>query len=217
MELARYIEHTNLSPTLTTADIDRVVEEAKQNNFLGICVPPFWVKRAKREIGNEKIMLVTVAGFPLGYSMTETKVDEIRHALDNGADEIDVVWNISSFKTKLPWTKIELAKCSKLIHDHHRIIKVIIETAYLSDDEIVEACKICVDAGADFVKTSTGFAPQGAMVEQVALIKKSVPQSVGIKASGGIKTTEQVLQFIEAGASRIGTSSGIHILKQKSL
>lgn len=214
MELARYIEHTDLNPTLMISDVDRLVEEATQYGFLGICVPPFWVKRAKREIGNEKISLVTVAGFPLGYSMTETKVDEIRHALDNGADEIDVMWNISSFKTKLPWTKIEIAKCSKLIHDHQRIIKVIIETAYLSDQEIEEACKLCADAGADYVKTSTGFAPAGATVEHVSLMRKSVPSSVGIKASGGIKTAEQAIKLIEAGASRIGTSSGIQIVKQ---
>jgi deoxyribose-phosphate aldolase len=211
--LNNYIEHTNLNPTLTIKDIDKLVEEAKQYSFLGICVPPFWVKRAKREIGNEKVLLVTVAGFPLGYSMTETKLDEIKRAIDSGADEIDVVWNISSFKTGNPWTKIEIAKCSKLAHDFQKVLKVIIETAYLSDDEIIEACKLCVDAGADFVKTSTGFAPSGAKVEHIQLIKKSVPVGVGIKASGGIKTKEQAIQLIEAGADRIGTSSGISILK----
>lgn len=213
MDIIRYIEHTNLSPTLTIGDIDRVVEEAKRFNFLGICVPPFWVKRAKREIGNENILLVTVAGFPLGYSMTETKLDEIKRGIDNGADEVDVVWNISSFKTNLPWTKIEVAKCSKLAHDHHKLLKVIIETAYLSDDEIVTACKMCADAGADFVKTSTGFAPTGAKEEHIELMKAVLPSSVGIKASGGIKTYEQVERLIEAGASRIGTSSGVKIIE----
>jgi deoxyribose-phosphate aldolase len=217
IDLARYIEHTNLSPTLTIKDIDRLVEEAKQFNFLGICVPPFWVKRAQREIGKEKILLVTVAGFPLGYSMTETKLDEIKHAIDNGTDEIDVVWNISSFKTGIPWTKIEIAKCSKLAHDHQKVLKVIIETAYLSDEEIVEACKLCADAGADFVKTSTGFAPSGAKVEHVQLMKKSVPASVGIKASGGIKTKEQAIELIEAGADRIGTSSGVSFVSSTVL
>lgn len=210
--LARYIEHTNLSPTLTIKDIDKLVAEAKQYQFLGVCVPPFWVKRAKREIGEEKILLVTVAGFPLGYSMTETKLEEIKCAIDNGADEVDVVWNISSFKSGNPWTKIEIAKCSKLVHGYQKALKVIIETAYLSDDEIVEACKIGVDAGADFVKTSTGFAPSGAKVEHIQLMKKSVPGGVGIKASGGIKTKEQAIQLIEAGADRLGTSSGIAIV-----
>lgn len=210
--LNRYIEHTNLSPTLTIKDIDHLVAVAKQHHFLGVCVPPFWVKRAKREIGGEKILLVTVAGFPLGYSMTETKLEEIKSAIDNGADEVDVVWNISSFKSGNPWTKIEIAKCSKLVHGYQKALKVIIETAYLSDDEIVEACKICVDAGADFVKTSTGFAPSGAKVEHIQLMKKSVPGGVGIKASGGIKTKEQAIQLIEAGADRLGTSSGIAIV-----
>lgn len=212
--LSHYIEHTNLSPTLNIKDIDTLVEEATQYNFLGICVPPFWVKRAQREIRKEKILLVTVAGFPLGYSMTETKLDEIKRAIDNGADEVDVVWNITSFKTGIPWTKIEIAKCSKLTHDHQKILKVILETAYLSDAEIIEACKLCADAGVDFVKTSTGFAPSGAKVEHIALMRKSLPAHVGIKASGGIKTKEQTLALIQAGADRIGTSSGLKIVSK---
>lgn len=208
MNLAHHIEHTNLSPTLTISGIDQLVDEAREFGFVGICVPPFWVKRAQREIGTDKILLVTVAGFPLGYSMTETKLDEIKRAIDNGADEIDVVWNISSFKTGLPWTKIEIAKCSKLVHDHQKILKVIIETAYLSDAEIAEASKLCADAGADFVKTSTSFAPAGAKVDHIKIMRSVVPATVGIKASGGIKTYEQAVQLIEAGADRLGTSSG---------
>ncbi|MFN7330594.1 MAG: deoxyribose-phosphate aldolase, partial [Bacteroidota bacterium] len=203
-----------LSPTLTIKDIDKLVEEAKQFQFLGVCVPPFWVKRAQREIGKEKILLVTVAGFPLGYSMTETKLDEIKRAIDNGANEVDVVWNVTSFKTGIPWTKIEIAKCSKLTHDLQKILKVIIETAYLSDQEIAEACKLCADAGVDFVKTSTGFAPAGAKVEHIELMRKSLPPHVGIKASGGIKTKEQTLALIQAGADRIGTSSGVKIIAE---
>lgn len=212
MNLASYIEHTNLSPALSIRDIDQLVDNARVHKFLGVCVPPFWVKRAKREIGNEKILLVTVAGFPLGYNMTETKLDEIKRAIDNGADEVDVVWNITSFKTGIPWTKIELAKCSKLTHDHHKLLKVIIETAYLSDEEIADACKLCADAGADFVKTSTGFAPAGAKVEHIKLMRSVLPAEVGIKASGGIKTREQALALIEAGATRLGTSSGIALI-----
>lgn len=212
MNISRFIEHTNLSPTLTIKDIDQLVIEAKQNNFLGVCVPPFWVKRAKREIGSEQITLVTVAGFPLGYNMTETKLDEMKRAIDNGADEIDVVWNISSFKTGIPWTKIEIAKCSKLAHDHQKVVKVIIETAYLTSNEIVTATKICCDAGVDFVKTSTGFAPAGATVEHIQLIKSAIIPGVGIKASGGIKTKAQAIEMIQAGALRIGTSSGVKMI-----
>jgi deoxyribose-phosphate aldolase len=214
MNIAAFVEHTNLSPTLTIQIIDKLVEEANEFGFLGICVPPFWVRRARREIGKNKILLVTVSGFPLGYNMTETKLDEIRRAIDNGADEIDVVWNLTAFKTGIPWTKIELAKCSKLAHDHSKLLKVIIETAYLSETEIESACKMCADAGADFVKTSTGLAPSGATVEHVKLMKKCLPPDVGIKASGGIKTYEQITALIDAGATRIGTSSGVAILKQ---
>jgi deoxyribose-phosphate aldolase len=212
MNVASFIEHTNLSPTLTISDIDKLVEEASLFGFLGICVPPFWVKRARREISNKNIILVTVAGFPLGYNMTETKLDEIQRAIDNGANEIDVVWNVTSFKTGIPWTKIELAKCSNLAHNNGALLKVIVETAYLSDPELERACKICADAGADFVKTSTGFAPTGAKVENIALMKKNLPDHVGIKASGGVKSSEQTLALIEAGATRIGTSSGIAIV-----
>jgi len=125
-----------------------------------------------------------------------------------------VVWNVTSFKTGIPWTKIEIAKCSKLTHDLQKILKVIIETAYLSDQEIAEACKLCADAGVDFVKTSTGFAPAGAKVEHIELMRKSLPPHVGIKASGGIKTKEQTLALIQAGADRIGTSSGVKIIAE---
>jgi deoxyribose-phosphate aldolase len=214
MNIASYIEHTNLSPTLTIRDIDKLVEEANEFGFIGVCVPPFWVKRAQREIGKRNIILVTVAGFPLGFNMTETKLDEIKRAIDNGANEIDLVWNITSFKTGLPWTKIELAKCSNLAHNNGALLKVIIETAYLSDPEIEKACKLCADAGSDFVKTSSGFAPSGANVEHIVLMKKNLPDHVGIKASGGVKTAEQALALIEAGATRIGTSSGITIIDQ---
>jgi deoxyribose-phosphate aldolase len=213
VNIATRIEHTNLSPTLTLEAIDLLVQEARQYGFFGICVPPFWVKRAQREIGEAGIALITVAGFPLGYNMTETKLDEIKRAIDNGADEVDVVWNVTAFKTGIPWTKIEVAKCSKLAHDNQKILKVIIETAYLSNEEISEASKLCADAGADFVKTSTGFAPAGATPEVVRLMRASLPAGVGIKASGGIKTHDQVAELIQAGADRIGTSSGVKIMQ----
>jgi deoxyribose-phosphate aldolase len=213
VDIAAFIEHTNLSPTLTSRDIDQLVEEAAQFQFLGVCVPPFWVKRARREIGKNKTLLVSVAGFPLGYNMTETKMDEMSRAFDQGADEVDIVWNVSSFKTGIPWTKIEIAKCSRLAHDRQKCIKVIIETAYLSDEEIIQASKICADAGADFVKTSTGFAPSGASPAVVKLIRDAIPPGVGVKASGGIKTYQSVKDLIASGANRIGTSSGVAILK----
>jgi deoxyribose-phosphate aldolase len=216
IDIAAAIEHTNLSPTLTVHDIDQLVAEAKEFGFYGICVPPFWVKRAKREIGTAPVRLVTVAGFPLGYQLTETKLDDIQRVMDHGAEEVDVVMNISAFKTGLPWTKIEIAKCSKWVHEQHGLLKVIIETAYLNEEEIVRACKLIADAGADFVKTSTGFASQGAQVEHVKIMRASVPAEVGVKASGGIKTRAQAIAMLEAGASRLGTSSGVKIIQSES-
>lgn len=216
LNLSRYIEHTLLAPTVSGSDIDRLVADAKIWQFHGVCVPPFWVKRARREVDNSPVAVITVAGFPLGYSMTETKLDEIKRGIDNGASEVDVVMNLSSFKSGIPWTKIDVAKCAKACHDKQTMLKVIIETAYLSDAEIVEACKLCADAGADFVKTSTGFGPAGATVEHVRLIRTSLPPTVGVKAAGGIKTREQAIQLIEAGADRIGTSSAVAMMKSTS-
>ncbi|MEP2773254.1 MAG: deoxyribose-phosphate aldolase [Fulvivirga sp.] len=209
----RFIEHTNLKPTVTGKDVDQLIKEAKEHQFVGVCVPPFWVKRASREIGESDIQLVTVAGFPLGYNMTETKVEEIKLALRDGADEIDLVMNVSAIKDGMPWPKIEFAKCSKLVHDEYKILKVIIETALLTEDEIVKACKLCADAGVDYVKTSTGFASGGAKEEHIKLMREVLPSNVGIKASGGIKTYDQAVTLIKAGADRLGTSSGIEIVK----
>ena len=209
-----FIEQTNLHPTLTDKEIDQLVEEAKRYNFVGICVPPFWVKKAKREIGTDNIRLVTVIGFPLGYQMTESKTNEMEIAIASGADELDVVMNISAFKSGMPWVKVEIAKCTRLAHDHEKLVKVIIETAYLNNDEMINAAKICQDAGADYVKTSTGFATSGARTEDVKLLRDKLPGHIGIKASGGIKTLDRAALLIEAGADRIGTSSGIKIMEE---
>lgn len=211
MSISHHIEHTNLSPIITIGDVDRLVDEAKKYKFLGVCVPPFWVKRASREINGDAILLVTVVGFPLGYTITETKLFEIDQAIDAGADEVDVVMNVSAFKSNLPWVKVEIAKCAKRLHDHNKALKVILETSLLSDQEIVQACALCADAGVDFVKTSTGFSSHGATIEHVTLMRNVLPQHVGIKASGGIKTYDQAQAFIQAGAERIGTSSGVTI------
>ena len=214
MEPNRIIEHTNLRPTLMDKEIDQLVREAAEQEFLGVCVPPFWVKRAAREIAAKNILLVTVIGFPLGYQMSESKIIEIETAIKDGADELDVVMNISAFKTGMPWTKIELAKCSKIIHEAGKIMKVIIETAYHSDQEIIKACGLANNAGADFLKTSTGFAKEGAKPEHIKLMRSVLPANVGIKASGGISTWLRTKEIIESGADRIGTSSGIKIMNE---
>ena len=206
-KLNRYLESTLLKPTVTEREIDQLVREAREEQFMGICIPPFWVKKAKRELRDEDIQVVTVVGFPFGYESTEAKVAQLKDAIKNGADELDVVWSQTAFHSGMSWPKIELAQLSKICHEEERILKVIVETAYLSPAQLRDACAICVDAGADYVKTSTGYAPYGARVEDVELMRQVLPSTVGVKASGGIKTLEQVLALIQAGADRLGTSS----------
>ncbi|WKN46007.1 deoxyribose-phosphate aldolase [Tunicatimonas pelagia] len=213
-KLHRYLEYTKLSATLTYAEVDQMILDTKQHNFVGICVPPFWVKKVSRGLGDTNVQVVTVIGFPLGYQMTETKVQEMELAIQNGANELDIVMNLSAFKSGMPWVKIEIAKCASLAHEHGCLLKVILETTYLTDDEIVTACKICADAGADFVKTSTGFADAGASVHHVQLMRKTLPSNVGIKASGGIKTAQQAITLIEVGADRIGASTALIIINE---
>ena len=212
--ISQFIEHTTLKPLLVDQDIYKIIEEANTCNLLAVCVPPFWVKKASRELQQSEIKIVTVVGFPLGYHMTETKLEEMRLAIRDGAHELDLVMNISAFKANMPWVKIEIAKCAALAHASNCLLKVIIETAYLSKTEIEKACKICADAGADFVKTSTGFSPEGASIENIQLMRSVLPENVRIKASGGIKTYAQAKSLIEAGADRIGTSSGVDIVNE---
>ncbi len=192
---------------MTGAEVDDLIRDAIDEQFIGVCVPPFWVKKVKRELGEENIQVVTVIGFPFGYQDTASKVFETKESIKQGADELDLVWSQTAFHSGMNWPKIEIAQIAKICHDEERILKVIIETAYLSPDQIREACMICVDAGADFVKTSTGYAPKGAQVEDILLMREILPSQIGIKASGGIKTLESALELIKAGADRIGTSS----------
>lgn len=216
MDINRYIEHTNLKPDLTDKDIDCLVAEALEYEFAGVCLPPFWVKRASRDLKDSDVQLVTVIGFPLGYQMTETKLTEIEKAIENGANELDIVMNISAFKTGMPWTKIELAKCAGLIHDAGCMMKVILETSYLSDEEIGIATKLCATAGTDFVKTSTGFSSSGAKEAHVRLMREAAPSNVGVKASGGIRSLKDLMTMVNAGADRIGTSSGVKIMAESN-
>ena len=212
MDLAHRIEHTALKPTITERDLDQLLAEALEFHFHGICVPPFWVKRMAREAAGSGISLFTVVGFPLGYHQTETKILEAETALDQGADEIDLVWNISAFKAGMTWPKIEIARASTLVHRYEKLLKVIIETSYLTKEEIAEACLICQDAGVDFVKTSTGFAGSGAKIEDIRLMRSVLAERVGIKASGGISDRKTAEAMVQAGADRIGTSSGVAIV-----
>jgi deoxyribose-phosphate aldolase len=210
----KYLEHTILKPNISHHDIDKIVQEGLDNNFMGICVPQFWVKKARRDLGNSEVQLVTIAGFPFGYNKTEAKIFEIEQAIEDGADEVDIVWNLSAFMSDMSWVKNDIAQCAEVLHQNSKILKVILETAYLSKEEIIKGCEICKDGGADFVKTSTGFAHEGATVENIKIMRSALPSSVGIKAAGGIKDYQSALALIKAGADRLGTSSGVNILEE---
>jgi deoxyribose-phosphate aldolase len=215
LPIQQHIEHTLLSPVLGYGDIDQLVAEARQHLFKGVCVPPYWVEKTKRDLRDLPLSVVTVIGFPLGYQRSATKRQEMETAIKDGADELDLVMCLSAFKSRAyDWVKIELAQMAKLAHEHEKILKVIIETAYLDTDEIRKACELCTQTGVDYVKTSTGFAPKGAQVEDIALMRQCLPESVGIKASGGIKTLAQAQAMLQAGADLIGTSQGVAIVKE---
>lgn len=205
--LNRFLESTLLKPTMTSSEVDLLVRDAIEEQYVGICVPPFWVKKVRRELGEENIQLVTVIGFPFGYSDTATKVFETQEAIRQGADELDLVWSQTAYHSGMNWPKIEIAQIAKICHEEGRLLKVIIETANLDKKQLIEACLICQDAGADYVKTSTGYASAGAKVEDIKLMRENLSSSVGLKASGGIKSLDFALDLIKAGADRIGTSS----------
>ena len=211
-QLQQYLEYTQLAPTLTYQEADSMVAQAKEHHFAGICLPPFWVKKARRDLGASATRVVTVVGFPLGYQMTETKVTEIQKALDNGAQELDVMLNLSAFKSNMPWVKIELAKCATLIHQQEALFKVILEINYLNADEIKTVCTLCADAGADFVVTATGTHSREDSADQVRYLREILSAQVGIKALAS--TYDQAVALIEAGADRIGTSEGVTMMQQ---
>lgn len=213
INLSKYIDHTLLKPTATEMDFRKLCEEIYQNSFYSACVPPFYVSFVKELLEYSDAKVCTVVGFPLGYHSTETKIAEAQKTLADGADELDMVMNINAFKSMAYETvKQEIKALAEIAHDKNAVLKVIIETAYLDNFDIRIACEICEEAGADFVKTSTGFAPKGADIEQVKLMREVLPSNIQIKASGGIQTYEQAAAFIGAGATRLGTSSGVAIV-----
>ncbi|MCU0440499.1 MAG: deoxyribose-phosphate aldolase [Raineya sp.] len=215
MNIASYIEHTILNPLTTSNEIDKLIGEAKEYNFVGVCVPPYWVEKTRRDLRGTDIKTVTVIGFPLGYQRTQSKRQEMETAIKDGADELDMVMTLSAFANgSYDWVKIEIAQLAKLAHEREKILKVILETAYWNDEQIKFACQLCVEAGADFVKTSTGFAKEGAKVEHIQLMRSICPSSVGVKASGGIRSYESAISMIQAGADRIGTSASVAIVTQ---
>lgn len=213
MNLAKYIDHTLLKPDATREQIKTLCEEAKTYQFYSVCVNPTWVKTAKQLLTGSGVKVCTVIGFPLGAATVETKVFETKNALKNGADEIDMVMNIGAFKSgNIEHVQQEIESVVQAASGN-AIVKVIIETGLLSDDEIKRASLLAEHAQADFVKTSTGFLAEGVKLEQIELIKSVVGENTGIKASGGIKTAEFAKQLIRAGATRIGSSRSVDLIQ----
>jgi deoxyribose-phosphate aldolase len=218
-QFAKMLDSTLLKPSASMNDIIRLCDEAKKHHFASVCIFPIWVPLAARQLAGSDVKVCTVVGFPFGANTRGTKVFEARSAVTNGAKELDVVINIGAVKSgELGVVERELTelidstRMTGMTEDAKRtLIKVIIETGYLTDDEKVEVCKIARDVGADFIKTSTGTAPTGATVEDIRIIRGVVGASMGVKAAGGIKTADQAMAMLDAGASRIGTSSAVFI------
>ena len=214
MELNGYIEHTLLKQDAKKSELIKLFDEAKQYKFKGVCINPQNVPLAVQNLKDSGVKVVTVVGFPLGASLPESKAFEASKAIEQGADEIDMVISVQAIKDKdYNYVLNDIKTVKKAVGEH--ILKVIIETDLLDKEEIVKACELIKEAGADFAKTSTGFVKNGtgAKVEDIKLMKETLKNSnVRIKASGGIKTKEKAVELVEAGASRLGTSSGVQLL-----
>jgi deoxyribose-phosphate aldolase len=216
-DISRYIDHTLLKPEATPDQFDRLCEEAATHGFYSVCVNSSWVAYCAERLGDSAILVCSVVGFPLGAMTSTAKGFETRCAVEDGAREIDMVINIGRLKAQDYRYVEEDIRAVRAECPEGTILKVIIETALLSDSEKVRACEIAVAAGADFVKTSTGFSLHGATVADVALMRKTVGPSVGVKAAGGVRSLEDAAAMIEAGATRLGTSSGVKIVQGEKI
>ena len=209
---AKMIDHTKLKADTTKEDIITLAKEAKEHSFWSICINPVWIETAKIELQNSDVKICTVIGFPLGANSSKVKVFETNQAILDGADEVDMVINVGALKEGS--YDVVLADIKGVVEEAkgRALVKVIIETALLTKDEIVKACELSVEAGADYVKTSTGFSTAGATSENVKLMKDTVGEKALVKASGGVRTLEDAKKMVDAGASRLGASDGVKIV-----
>lgn len=215
MKLATFIDHTLLRPDCTDTDVKQLCQEAIKHHFAAVCIPPFFVRNAYKVLSGYSPKIVTVVGFPMGYSTTPAKVEEVKKAINDGADEIDMVVNICAVKNgNWSYVQNDINSVTTACHLKGKTIKVILETSLLSKAEIVKLCKICTQVGVDYVKTSTGFNGAGASVEIIQLLRENLAKKIKIKASGGIRTSEQAQRLIDAGATRLGCSKSIEIVNQ---
>ncbi len=212
--LNKYFDHTLLKPEATNEQIDKLLEEAREYDFYSVCVNTCYVSRCYDALKDTDVKVAAVVGFPLGACTTQSKVFETREAFMDGASEVDMVLNVGKFKSgDNDYIRDDIRAVAEAAHSFGGIVKVILETCLLTDEEIEEACKLSMEAGADFVKTSTGFSKGGATAEHVALMKKTVGDHLMVKASGGIRDYDQCMKMIEAGADRIGASASVKIME----
>jgi deoxyribose-phosphate aldolase len=215
LEMLHYVDHTQLKAVAVWADIQKLCEEAIEYQTASVCIPPSYVERVHDAYG-DKVNICTVVGFPLGYSTTPAKVAEVRRALSDGANEIDMVVNIGDVKNG-DYAKVEEEIRTLKKEVGSKILKVIIETCYLTEEEKIAMCHAVTNAGADYIKTSTGFGTGGANLEDILLFKRHIGPNVKIKAAGGVKSLSDLENFITAGCSRIGTSSAINIINSEAV
>jgi len=216
MELNKYIDHTLLKPTASEKDIIKICNEAKEYHFASVCVNPCNVLLVSNELKGSDVKVCSVISFPFGTSSTEVKVEEAKKAIEDGAEEIDMVINVGKLlEGDLEYTQNEVSAVTKVCHEKNVLLKVIVETCYLEEKNIADICAIIEKAGADFIKTSTGYGSRGASVEDIKLFKKYLKKDTKIKASGGVRTREDSETYIGLGCSRIGASSGIAIVTGK--
>lgn len=212
-QLGAFIDHTLLKPETTLEQVNILCHEAIDNKFVAVCVPPFFVEEAAKLLQGTGIKIATVIGFPLGYSPTSAKVEEAKQVIAKGADELDMMINITAVKgEKWSFVQNDIQSVTTICHMQNKIVKVIIETGLLTDDEIKKVCEICTEVQVDFVKTSSGFTSTGATIESVMLLRHLLPEHIKVKATGGIRTRQFAEDLIAAGADRLGTSSGVTIV-----
>ncbi|HRO42902.1 MAG TPA: deoxyribose-phosphate aldolase [Flavipsychrobacter sp.] len=215
MNIASYIDHTVLKPTATEDQIITLCKEAVIYGFAAVCVPPNYVRLAKIQLQDTAVKIATVSGFPFGYSSTRAKLEEIKEALADGADELDMVINLTAVKNG-DWNFLEneIERCATTIHASGKVIKLIVESGLLTDAELISCCALARSHKIDFLKTSTGYAETGATIHAVQLMRQHLPSSIFIKASGGIRNYAFAKELIESGATRLGCSAGIKILEE---
>jgi deoxyribose-phosphate aldolase len=216
MSIALFIDHTILKPFTTGTEVDKLCDEAIKYNFAAVCVPPYYVKHAVMKLRGSTAKVATVIGFPFGYSTISAKISEVNKALDDEATELDMVINLAAFRNNnFDYLKMEILDIIEAINKK-AVLKVIVESGMLTDDEIKTCCSLYQNYDVDFLKTSTGYAEKGATIDAVLLMRKNLPEHIKIKASGGIKSFEFAKQLIEAGAARLGCSAGVSIVNESA-